>query len=147
MSDDDIDFELITNASQLAPPPPLAKERVVMPDWRTTSGKAAAFYEWELTALDYTNFQEGMRTWENGVRGGRVTAVDVTHQDFHFLAATTRDANGNRIWHDAKAAIAQLGQFGQASIDKLLAAAQRVNRGNVAPADAEGNSEPTPSGS
>lgn len=143
MSDDDIDFELITNAAQLAPPPPLRRERVVLPDWKTTSGKAVGFYVYELTALGYSDFQDGLRTWD----GATVTAVDVKHQDLHFLAATVRDANGNRIWPDAKAAIAQLGRYGRSSIERLLVAANRVNGEDVTPADAEGNSEPTPSDS
>jgi hypothetical protein len=142
MPDDAIDFELVTNAGQLATPPPLSRERVVL-SWKTTSGKSAAMYVSELTALEFGEYQESMRVYE----GGGVVGVSMRHDDLRFLSYVCRDAHGNRIWQTTDAAIEQLGRYGRASITSLLAAANRVNRADEDPASAEGNSEPTRTGS
>lgn len=143
MSDDDIDFELVTNANQLAPPPPLTRERVVLPDWKTTSGKAVGFLAWELTALEWGEFQETSRVYRNGDFAG----ISLVNEDLRYLSFTLRDANGNRLWSTPEAAVAQLGCYGKASITLLVAASNRVNSKNADQASAEGNSEPTPTGS
>lgn len=144
MSDDDIDFELVTNANQLAPPPPLARERVILPGWKTTSGKAVGFWVSELTALEFGEFQDSTRIYD----GGRFTGITLKNEDLKLLAFTVRDGNGNRLWHTTESAVAQLGRFGQASIDLLVAASSRMNqRKNEDQASAEGNSAPTPTDS
>lgn len=142
MSDDDIDFELVTNANQLAPPPPLARERVILPGWKTTSGKAVGFFVYELTALEFGEFQDSTRVYD----GGAFTGITLKNEDLKLLAFTVRDANGNRLWNTTESAVAQLGRFGQASINLLVAASSRMNQ-KADRASAEGNSEPTPSDS
>lgn len=134
---DEDDFELITNAHMLAPAPPLRKEGVTLKEWPTTSGKAARFLEWELTALEYAEFLESGRVYRDGI----LKRYDTKDEDFRFLSFTTRDQHNNRIWPTFEAAKLQLGAVGKSSINALMAAANRVNGAR----SAEGNSEETPS--
>jgi hypothetical protein len=139
--DDDDDFELITSARQLAPPPPLRKEAVTLKEWKTTSGKPARLLVWELTGADYSEFIESGWTYKDGVR----KKYDNKDEDIRFLAFTIRDHNGNRIWHSPDAAKGQLGHIGKATLNLLLNAANKVN--TPPDASAEGNSEETQSDS
>lgn len=141
VDDDDLDFELVTSARQLAPPPPLRREKVVLTEWKTTSGKAAGFLAWELTGADWAEFMESGRIYRNGT----FQRYDNKDEDIRFLAYTLRDGQGNRLWHTVDAAKGQLGHLGKASLNLLLNAANKVN----APKEAaeEGNSEKTPSDS
>lgn len=139
---DDLDFELVTNANQLAPPPPLNRERVILPDWRTSTGKVAAVWVYELTALEFGQYQNSLRVYTDG----RFVGINLEHDDLKLLAYTVRDGNGNRLWNTAQAVIDKLGQYGQASIDLLTAASNRVQK-KQDPASAEGNSAETPTDS
>lgn len=133
----ELDFELITNFKQLAPPPPLRKEKVVLADVKTVRGKPAGFFCWELSALDYSEFQETTRVYVNG----SLDSISLKNEDMKYLAYTVRDANNNRIWNTVEEAIAQLGQFGRSVTNQLVAASNRVNSSNYT--SAEGNSEKT----
>jgi len=139
--DDDVDYELVTNARQLAPPPALRKEPVIVADWKTVSGKAARFLVWELTAADYAEFLESGRVYKDGV----LKRYDVKDEDIRLLAFTVRDQHGNRLWNTVEAAKSQLGALGKASLNLLLNAANEVN--SAKPGSAEGNSDETPSDS
>jgi hypothetical protein len=136
--DDELEFELVVSARQLAPPPPLRKERVIVTDWPTTSGKAAAFLVWELTAGDYADMVEAGRVY----RDGAFQRFNLPYEDFRLLAYVVRDQHGNRLWSSVDAAKGQLRDLGKASLNLLLNAASRVNAVKVAAA--EGNSEETP---
>lgn len=139
---DDLDeFELVTNARQLAAAPPLRQEKVTVTDWKTTSGKAARFLVWELTAVDYADFVESGRVYKDGV----LKRYDNKDEDVRFLAYTVRDQNNNRLWPTVDAAKAQLGQLGKASLNLLIAASNRVN--SARSSSAEGNSDATPTDS
>lgn len=140
MSDEDLDFELITSATQLAPPPPLARKRVILPNWKTNSGKVVAFMVFELSALEHDEYSQGLRK----IVGTDVT-LDLTNNTLQLLAFCVRDSNGNRLWSNAKDAIAQLGAYGQGAIDKLATVARELNNSDAEAA--EKNSEAAPSGS
>jgi hypothetical protein len=140
-TDDDLDFEIVTNASQMAPPLPLRRERVILRNVHTTAKKLAAIWQYELNALDHNLFQETGRVYVNGDLQG----VTMKNNILRFLAFTSRDPNGNRLWQTVEEAIAQLGKYGKTDIDLLLDAANRVNSPN--PASAEKNSESDPTDS
>lgn len=140
--DDDLDFELVTSARQLAPPPPLRKEKVTLAEWKTTSGKAARFLAWELTAADWADFMDSGRIYD---KDGLLKRYDSKDEDVRFLAFTLRDQHGNRLWNKIEDAKAQLGQVGKASLNLLLNAANTVN--SAKPGSAEGNSGETPTDS
>jgi hypothetical protein len=135
VEDDDLDFELVTSARQLAAPPPLRKEKVTLEEWKTTSGKPARFLLWELTAAQWAEFMESGRVYKDGV----FKRYDTKDEDLRFLAYTVRDQNGNRIWNTVDAAKGQLGHLGKASLNVLLNAANTVN--SAKEAAEEGNSE------
>lgn len=121
---EELDFELVTSARQLGPPPALRKEPVTVADWKTTSGKAARFLVWELTAADYSDFVESGRSYNPD---GSLKRYDNSTEDVRFLAATLRDQHGNRLWSKTEDAKAQLGKLGKGSINLLMAAANRMN--------------------
>ena len=142
MSDaEDLDFELITSARQLAPAPALRQEAVTLEDWPTTSGKKPRLLEWELSAGEHADFVESGRVYKGGV----FQRYENRGEDIRFLAYTTRDQHGNRIWPTIEAAKATLEPLGRGTLLLLINAANRVN--NEKPASAEGNSEETQSDS
>ena len=144
MPDDDVDFEIVTTASQLGPPPALRRERVVLVDWKTVSGRAAAFYVYEMSALQYGEYQECLRIYKDG----ELSSIDLRNDELKFLAFTIRDPNGNRLWPTTSAAVAQLGSYGKADINLLLAASNRMNANTRKAVErAEGNSEGARNGS
>lgn len=140
--EDDLDFELVTSARQLAPPPPLRREPVTLEDWKTVSGKSARFLVWELTAGDWATFMESGRTYN---KDGAFKSYDTQGEDIRFVAFTARDQHGNRLWNRVEDAKAQLEPLGKATLNLLLEAANKVN--SAKPASAEGNSDETTSGS
>lgn len=129
----ELDFELVVSARQLAAPPPLRKEMVTLDEWKTSSGKAARFMVWELTALDYGEFYDEGRIYDDK----QIVGYDAKSEDIRFLAYCLRDQHNNRIWPNVADARAALGGLGKASLNVLLNAANRCN----APKDesAEGN--------
>ena len=135
--DDELDFELVLSARQLASPPPLRQEKVTLAEWKTKNGKAARFLVWELTAADYAEFLESGRIYKDGV----LKRYETKTEDIRFLAFTIRDQHGNRLWNTNEAAVTQLGTLGKATLNLLLNAANSVN--SASPASAEGNSDGT----
>jgi hypothetical protein len=137
----EVEYELVTSARQLGPPPDLRNEAVILEDWKTASGKAARLMLWELTAYDYAEFFDEGRTYKDGV----FVKYDQKGEDIRFLSWTIRDQHNNRLWNDLPSARAQLGGLGKASLNVLLNAANRCN----APKEsgAEGNSDPDQSDS
>lgn len=138
---DELDFELVTNARQLAAAPPLRNEAVVVPEWMTTSGKVARLMVWELTALDYADFMEEGRTYKDGV----VVSYDARREDLRFLAWCVRDQHNNRIWAKSEEAFPVLGPLGRTTLNVLMSAANRVNSAKAA--STGGNSPETQSDS
>jgi hypothetical protein len=137
-TDDELEFELITNPNQLGSAPPMRNMPVQLPDWKTQSGKAARFLVWELSAADYIEYIESGRIYKDGA----VKRYDLRDEDIRLVAHTVRDQHGNRIWKSTEAAKAQLGPLGKSSIDLLLKAANDIN--SVRNEDTEGNSDGTP---
>lgn len=137
---DEVEFELITSARQLAAPPALRKEEVKVADWPTTSGKGARFLIWELTAADWSDFMESGRVYS---KDGNFLRYDSKEEDMRFLSYTIRDQHGNRIWPTVSAASGILGNVGKAVVNVLLQASNRVNSAR----SAEGNSVGTQSDS
>ena len=136
MSDEELDFDLVTSARQMAPPPALRKKKVNLAELRQ------GFLVWELTAGGWEEFRESGRVYD---ADGVVKTYKLDGEDFRWLAFTMRDPNGNRLWPDPKTAEEQLKLYGRAIISQLVAAANEVNSANVA--SAEGNSDETQSDS
>lgn len=139
---DELEFELITSARQLAPAPDLRKEVVTVSEWLTTSGKPARFMVWELTGAEWAEFMESGREY---TKEGVFKRYDSKDEDMRFLAHTIRDQHRNRIWQSVDAANGQLGHLGRTSLLQLLSAANLANSPKAA--SAEGNSEETPTDS
>lgn len=131
---EDVEFEFISSARQLGPPPKLRTKLVDVPDWVTPKGKGARFLVSEVTQGDYVDYVESGRTYEGNV--ARYSAAD---DDVRLLAFTVRDKNGNRIWPTIEAAKAQLNPVGKSCLNLLLNAANEIN--TPKPASAEKNFE------
>jgi hypothetical protein len=145
MSDAEVDYEVVTNASQLDAPPPLLKELVVLPEWKTRNGKASAFWVWELTAAEHGEYAVSDRVFDEN---GQVIRFKRTGNDLRFLSYCVRDASGNRLWNTLEKAETELGKRGKSGINKLTAVANKLNYEGASSADeavasAEGNSEET----
>jgi hypothetical protein len=140
--EDEPDFELITSARMLAPPPALRKETVTLDEWRTKSGRAAAFLVWELTAAEFSACIESGWTY---TREGARKKYDDEAADVRFLAYVLRDQNGHRLWPKIEDAKTQLGLLGRSTIQTLVAAGNRMN--SAREAAKAGNSETTQSDS
>lgn len=139
--EEELEFELITSARQLAAPPKLRHVIVSVPEWLTTSGKAAKFMVWENSASDYAEFLESGWTYKDGLR----TRYDSKDEDVRFLAHTLRDQHGNRLWNKVADAKAVLGQLGKGTLNTLLTEATRLN--SAKEQGKEGNSVETESAS
>ncbi|HEX4394190.1 MAG TPA: hypothetical protein VH084_22020 [Mycobacterium sp.] len=135
VEEDEEEFELVTNARQLAPPPTLRTEKVTLKDWPTVSGKPARFILWEMTASDYEDFFDAGRIYKDG----SFVRYSSKFEDIRFLAWTVRDQYGNRLWSTVEIAKAQLGGVGRATLNQLLNAANRVNSAKVS--SSSGNSD------
>jgi len=140
VSESEIDFELVTSARSLGAAPKLRRERVILPEVKTKSGKAAAFLCWELDALEYGEFQDSSRVYKDGEHVGN----SAKNEDLRFLAFTLRDGNGNRLWSNLEDAKSQLGKYGKSVTSKLMVASNKANFGDRDEPSAEKNSEATP---
>lgn len=145
MSEPEVDYEVVSSASQLGDLPKLRRELVVLPEWPTKRGKASAFWQYELSTGEHGEFDISDQVYDEAgnilrvLRGGRI---------IRFLARTTRDGDGNRVWPTTDAAEQALDQAGKSITNKLLQAANRVNYEDAPSAaaalkSAEGNSEET----
>lgn len=137
----DDDFEVVTTATQIQPAE-LARERVIVPEWKTPSGKAAAFFVYELNGADYDEYQQGMF-----LADGMDLQLTLRANTLRLLAFALRDPHGNRLYPDTERGISAIGQMGQSGIDRLGTVARQLNGlGRNARKAAEGNSVAAPSG-
>lgn len=146
---DEVDYEVVCSAGDLGDPPALKSKLVVLPEWRRKNGKATAFYQHELNTGEHDDFELSDKVFD---KLGNITRYKRTGRDFRWLARTTRDGNGNRIWHTDEECEAALKPLGKSITNKMVAAANEVNYGDPATgsaddavSDAEKNSETNPS--
>lgn len=127
-------YPVLATASQI--PTDLACELVQVPEWRL------AVWVYELTGAELDEYHAGGVT----VTGSTVTP-NVRDSTMRLLCLTLRDAGGNRLYPDLETGIADLGTRGSAGLDRLASVARRLSRlTSDAEKDAEGNSEPAPTG-
>lgn len=126
--------KLLSSAADFPPPPPLNRKQVFLPELQQGDDIPYVF-EYELTALEYARFVDGVRD-------------DRHANDLQYLTFTTRDQHGNRLWPDVARGVKQLGQYGQSVIARLLLGANEVNTVDLDSdpvEEAEKDSETTPS--
>jgi hypothetical protein len=122
-NDTDIDYEIITNIKQMAPPRPLRKELVVLKGIKTVKGKNAAMFCCQLPMMTFLD-------WRDSTEPDR---------ELRFLALTLQDGKGNCLFADVEAVKRYFGEHGWASVAPLAVAASEANYADVE--DAEKNSE------
>lgn len=137
---ENVDYEVVASAMQLRSGD-LKSELVVVPEWKTASGKASAFYVSELTGAEMDECQESMIQYGKGAD----YRMSLKANTLRLLAYAVRDANNNRLWPDTDKGINALGFMGQTGLARLAKVANRLNgRGEESPGK---DSAPTQNGS
>ena len=144
MANEDVDYEICSADSELGNAPELRTKLVVFPEWPNKRGKPTAFLQQELTHGEHEEFELSDRVYD---KVGQVTRLKIGGKDYRYLARTTRDGDGQRIWATDEACEKRLKPLGQNITNKLIAAANWCNYGDEdnsskdeAVADAEGKS-------
>lgn len=147
MTKTDVDYEVVGSAAQAGKPPELRSELVILPEWLNPRGKANAFWQWELSHGDHAEFERSDKVYDEAGRVIRFTSVSYA---VRFLAYTTRDGDGNRIWPTIDQAEKALAGVGNSIINKMVGVANEMNYGDPKAKDAaeaaesaEGKSEET----
>lgn len=150
----DQNYKVISNLSELssavvAPP---NRELVVLPEVQVPdpqkSGKTvpAAVWEYELDTGEHGDFDISDKVFDEA---GNITQIKRGGRDVAFLAFTTRDGDGVRIFQTIEQAEATLKRWGKRATGRMLLAAQKANYGDgnssadEAQASAEKNSGET----
>lgn len=139
-------YRLVTTATQLRPPKPRRKELVILDEVEvdTDDGPVpAAFLVHQVTALEVDEHQDTLRRYD---AQGNWVGDDPHHQNLKLLWIAIRDNHGNRLWKTWKDAVAQLGEYPQSAITKLMQGYVKASGGKTEAA-VEGNSDGTPTGS
>jgi hypothetical protein len=142
MTGSDDDCEIVSSISELAAPPPPRRERVNLPELKKKNGKGSAFWEYELLTGEHGDFDISDKVFDEF---GQVVRIKRGGRDVRFLALTTRDGDGNRVFQTFEQAETTLNTWGKSITNKLLQAANKANYGEAssedeAAASAEGNS-------
>jgi len=127
--DDDDEYEVVTSTRQIIRPE-LRKELVRCPEIKKSNGKKAQFIMFELTGKEVQDLHDADKVYEKGEWTGR---WDRSHQKIKLIsqAARTDQTGVHRLWATHEDAIAELGEYPIAVIDRLEAAAQRVSAANA----------------
>lgn len=148
----DVKYRVISSVNEIESVSELRRELVILPEVRVKNpdGKgtvAAAFWQYELDTGEHGEYDISDREFDEN---GNVVKIKRGGRDVAFLAFTTRDGDGQRVFHTIAAAEATLKRWGKSVTNRMLIAAQKANYGDgdVTNADeaekrAEGNSEET----
>lgn len=147
----DVKYRVISNDGELdkAAVPELKTELVILEDWliKADDGEeyAVAYVMHELSTGDHDDFDRSDKVYDKFNQVIRLKPPG--SRQYEFLARTTRDGDGQRVWPTAEACEKRLKPLGKSITNAMVTAANRVNYGDdnstpdEAVADAEGNSE------
>lgn len=142
----EVKYRIISNDSELnnAPVPALKTELTVLEEWLLDDGDAIAFVMHELTTGEHDEFDLSDKVFD---KAGQIIRFKTGGKNYRWLARTTRDGDGNRVWPTDEACEARLKPLGKSLTNKMVTAANKVNYGDDAESadeaevDAEGKSE------
>lgn len=143
----EVEYEIVSSDSELGDAPELGKKLLVIPKWRRKDGRATAFVMHELNTGEHDDYDLSDRVFDEF---GNVTRIKRGGKQYEWLARTTRDGDGNRVWQSAEACEKRLKPMGKSITNAMVAAADKINYGDAsspaeATSSAEGNSEETQS--
>lgn len=143
----EVEYEIVSSDSELGDAPELGKKLLVIPKWRRKDGRATAFVMHELTTGEHDDFELSDRVFDTV---GNVTRIKRGSKQYEWLARTTRDGDGNRVWQSAEDCEKRLKPLPKSITTQMILAADKINYGDASSADeatssAEGNSEETQS--
>lgn len=122
----EVKYRIISSDSELASAkaPELREELVILEGWLLSDGSAVALYEHELSTGDHDAFDMSDKVFD---KFGQVIRLTRGLKQYEFLARTTRDGDGQRIWQSAEECKARLEPLGKSVTNKLVTAANKVN--------------------
>ncbi len=145
----EVKYRVISHDHELdkATAPELRKELVILDTWliKGDDGQeyAVAYVMHELPTGEHDEFDRSDKVYD---KFGQVIRLKVGSRHYEWLARTTRDGDGQRVWHNAEECRKRLEPLGKYITNKMVTAANKANYGdgNTTPdeavADAEGNS-------
>lgn len=126
--------------------PELNKVPVILEDWLLDDGYCVGFVMHELPTGEHDEFDQSDKVYDKFNQVIRLKPPG--YRQYEFLARTTRDGDGQRVWNNAEDCKKRLEPLGKSITNKMVQAANKANYGddnNSSPdeavADAEGNSE------
>ena len=139
-------YRVVSSDGELASAkvPDLNKDLVVLDEWLLDDGDCVAFVMHELSTGEHDEFDDSDKVYD---KFGNVIRIIRGMKQYEWLARTTRDGDGQRVWQSGEAAKARLKPLGKSITNKMVAAANKVNYGDDASSadeaveDAEGKSE------
>lgn len=149
----EVKYRIISTDSELdkATAPELRKELVVLETWLLEDGFAVAYVMHELPTGEHDDFDRSDKVFDKFNQVVRLKPPG--DKQYEWLARTTRDSDGQRVWHNAEDCKKRLKPLGKYITNKMVTAANKANYGDDAEsadeavASAEGNSEETSSSS
>jgi hypothetical protein len=148
----EVRYRIVSSDAELdkATAPALRKELVILETWLLEDGSAVAYVMHELPTGEHDEFDRSDKVFD---KFGQVIRLKPPgDKNYEFLARTTRDGDGLRVWHNAEDCKKRLKPLGKYITNKMVTAANKANYGDSespdgAMASAEGNSEEASSSS
>lgn len=139
-------YRIVCNDSDLesAPKPALKKQLLVLEDWDLGNGECAAFVMHELNTGEHDEFELSDKVFD---KTGNLIRIKRGNRQYEWLARTTRDGDGQRVWQNVDECEKRLKPLGKSITNQMVTAANKVNYGDdvstpdEAVEDAEGKSD------
>lgn len=149
----EVKYRIISTDSELdkATTPELRKELVILETWLIKDDDGAeyavAYVMHELPTGEHDDYDRSDKVFDKFNQVVRLKPPG--DKQYEWLARTTRDSDGQRVWHNAEDCKKRLKPLGKYITNKMVAAANKANYGDDADtadeavASAEKNSEET----
>ena len=137
MSDEDLNYRIVSTAGQFSTKPRLRRELAVFEDWElpdSDEGDCPAVWAYELLGEDYCAWQASGWSVQNGAR-----VFDMKYDELRYLAHGLRNNDGQRLWPSWEDGVRELKTWPRTALVIALRALNKANEPRVrATASAEG---------
>ena len=146
----EVKYRIVSSDSELdkATAPALRKELVILDEWQIKADDgemyAVAYVMHELPTGEHDEFDRSDKVFDKFNQVVRLKPPG--DKQYEWLARTTRDGDGQRVWHNAEDCKKRLKPLGKSITNRMVMAANKANyrdgeSADEAVASAEGNSE------